>query len=179
MQGRVRVIMLAAKSTEPLPPFPEPTHLVRQFNRTQVTDSVQCNVGFTSEAAVAAAHDPVLIADAISDLPAVRNFHSSDAGVYRCLPETPYQVFMRRAPPPWAAGAAERAEVGDSLVKPILSYLNDFWCKEIKRDGAMRCCGRDASQKLWPLWGRAPKYASTHCNQTPMIWRSTECIHSI
>lgn len=82
------------------------------------------------------AHDPVLVADAISDLPGVRNFHSSDVSLYQDLPETPYQVFMRRSPPPWCASAGERAEVGDSMVKPIISYLNDIWCKEIEREGA-------------------------------------------
>lgn len=136
MQGRARVIMLAARATEPLPPFPEPTHLVRQFNRTQAVESTQCNVGFTCEAAVARAHDPVLVADAISDLPAVPNFHSNDIAEYDGPPETPYQVFMRRAPPPWAADRADRAAIGDAIVQPILAYLNNIWTTEINRDGA-------------------------------------------
>eukprot|EP00892_Ulva_mutabilis_P000901 jgi/Ulvmu1/10811/UM069_0047.1 len=134
-QGRARVIMLAARATEPLPPFPEPTHLVRQFNRTQAVESAQCNVGFTCEAAVARAHDPVLVADAISDLPATANFHTNDVAHYEGPPETPYQVFMRRAPPPWAADRADRAALGDSFIQPILAYLNNVWTREIDHDG--------------------------------------------
>lgn len=136
MQGRARVIMLAARATEPLPPFPEPTHLVRQFNRTQAVDSAQCSVGFTCEAAVARAHDPVLVADAISDLPATSNFHSNDVGLYEAPPETPYQVFMRRAPPPWAADRGDRAAVGDAFIQPILAHLNSIWTQEMVHDGA-------------------------------------------
>lgn len=127
---------MAALPNECMPPFPEPTHLVKQFNRPIVNESAHCNVGFTSEAAFARAHDPVLAADALDDLPHVSNVTTNDIATYVSPPRTPYQVYMRRAPPPWAQSAPARAAVGDQIMRPLLYSQNALWLDELKRMGA-------------------------------------------
>lgn len=87
---------MAAAPDELMPPFPEPTHLVKQFDRTVQNVARLTDVGFTSEAAVARAHDPVLLADLFDDLPAVSNISYQENHFYSAPPQSPYQVRIFR-----------------------------------------------------------------------------------
>ena len=46
------------------------------------------------------------------------------------------QVFMRRAPPPWAASAAARAATGDLITRPLLMEHAVSQLEELLEDGA-------------------------------------------
>lgn len=48
------------------------------------------------------------------------------------------QVFMRRAPPPWAASAASRAATGDALTRPFLMEHARTTLEELLETGALQ-----------------------------------------
>ena len=91
-QGRIRVLVIAAAAGEMMPPFPEPTHLVKEFDHTVKGNARFTDVGFISEASIRRAHPPVLIADALDDLPPVSNLCYRECRTYATPPTTPYQV---------------------------------------------------------------------------------------
>lgn len=62
------------------------------------------------------------------------------------------QVFMRRAPPPWAASAAARAATGDLITRPLLMEHAVSQLEELLEDGARLLLPSCSSVLRCTLW---------------------------
>lgn len=58
--------------------------------------------------------------DVLSDLPAVSNFSTAEALEYASEPQRPYQMWLRRPPPPWQASAEQRAALAHAAMEASL-----------------------------------------------------------
>ncbi|CAD7697916.1 unnamed protein product [Ostreobium quekettii] len=120
-EARRRFFLWAAKSgAEALPPFPRPVfHSIRRW------DVGPCRM----DCAVYTEEDnrggpkgiklfpPLVVGDALSDLPPVTNYCFADAMDYKLPPQRPYQLWMRRKPPTWEPSLEERARAADWLME--------------------------------------------------------------
>jgi hypothetical protein len=95
-------------------------------------------------------------------------------------PETPYQVFMRRAPPPWAPSLAQRAAAGDQVMRPLLFHLNASWLHELVHEGAqcLRClCNFDNHSTAVLIILSVPLRRGARCGTTSTTLRSSDFWH--
>ena len=91
-------------------------------------------------------------------------------------PETPYQVFMRRAPPPWAPTLAQRAAAGDQVMRPLLFHLNASWLHELVHEGARNLrylCKFDNHSIAVLIILIVPLHRGVQCSTTSTTLRSS------
>uniref|UniRef100_A0A803LTS4 Cytosine-specific methyltransferase n=1 Tax=Chenopodium quinoa TaxID=63459 RepID=A0A803LTS4_CHEQI len=93
-QFRLRVFFWGALPSEELPQFPLPTHdvVVRYWPPLEFERNV---VAYDEGAQPPELEDAVFLGDAISDLPTVTNYESSDEMPYSRPPETEFQKYIR------------------------------------------------------------------------------------
>ncbi|GFZ16619.1 chromomethylase 2 [Actinidia rufa] len=92
-QFRLRVFLWGALPTEKLPQFPLPTHdvIVRYWPPTEFErNTVAYDEGEPREL-----EEPIILRDAISDLPAVPNHETREHMTYEMPPESEFQKYLR------------------------------------------------------------------------------------
>ncbi|XP_024995332.1 DNA (cytosine-5)-methyltransferase CMT2-like [Cynara cardunculus var. scolymus] len=139
-QFRLRVFFWGAHSDEQLPPFPLPTHdVVFKYGGAS---GFERNVVAYDEGQFRNLEKPVLLKDAISDLPLVSNSEVRDKMMYRSAPETEFQKYIRATKSDMLGIASgSSSEVEKSVLhdhRPLQLNEDDYLrvCRITKRKGA-------------------------------------------
>ncbi|KAI9195148.1 hypothetical protein LWI28_012209 [Acer negundo] len=141
-QFRMRVFLWGAQPTEKLPQYPLPTHDV--VLRGVIPTEFERNTVAYDEGQAIDMETKLLLRDAISDLPAVRNDEKRDEMPYDKEPETEFQRFIRLRQNEMLGGPSKSRSKGQLLYDHIPYEMNsdDYQrvCRIPKRKGA---CFRD------------------------------------
>ncbi|GAX85335.1 hypothetical protein CEUSTIGMA_g12752.t1, partial [Chlamydomonas eustigma] len=98
-QGRYRMLVLAARQGELVPPAPLPTHAVCRFQGGKAKGVGNSYIGASDFPENYGLWDMVLMQDALSDLGPRDNFSTSSASQYSTGPQNAFQLLLRRPPP--------------------------------------------------------------------------------
>ncbi|XVF08541.1 hypothetical protein REPUB_Repub07fG0012100 [Reevesia pubescens] len=137
-QFRMRVFFWGARPTEKLPQYPLPTHDV--VVRGVIPLEFEMNTVAWDEGQKLEFEKKLLLADAISDLPAVGNYEDRDEMEYDKDPQTEFQRFirLRREEMPGSSAKAEQAKHLLYDHRPLQLNTDDYQrvCQIPKRKGA-------------------------------------------